>query len=296
MKKIISVIAVLCLLCSFAASAFANDVTNTFTKDIPVNVNIDAGTFSVSVPLDTISLDSTTNGKTQSSTIKNNGNLPVVIKDISIIKNENNGWSQIDNNVPFTDYKQFKIEVSGESTPIAANSTGSYQYTVSVPPIQPTRVNETIATIKVTVAVDDTFYTPVEPSLPQAVTPTLVKFNDDYYKIAEYGPYSLLLLNNTVEQYPNTIPEGAVYVNLSKDYSIPSSEGTVSYFDLTNTEIKAFYSGVTAPNNAFLLRIGSDNTTYHVDASNKVQNGTAPSTYHRPAVWVKTSSLPSLDT
>lgn len=291
MKKIISVLVILCLLSSLATFAFADNTTSVYA-------NISAGTFSVSVPT-RIDITSSKNGVKQTDTITNTGNLPVKVSSIKVT--EENGWTKIASNLSFTSYKQFKLDVTPPTSTIPVEGTASYDYTVSLPTIQPKDVNEKIATITVTVAVDDAFYAPVEPSiepsLPQAFTPTQISIsNVVYYKIAEYGAYSLLLLNDTVEYHPTSLPEGAVSVNYSKDYSIPSSEGYATFFDLSASEINAYYSGVTAPSNAFLLRIGSDNTTYHVDTSNVVQLGTPAPSYYRPAVWVETSSLPSTTT
>lgn len=275
MKKIISVIAAICLLCSFSALSFAD-------YKVPVTANISAGTFSVTVPT-SITITDSTNGKQQSYQITNTGTSAVKINSITV--NGYNNWNRVTGS--FTGFKQFQIDFSGNNEKIPGGETGTYHYTASIPANQPSSVNEQIATVEFTIAIDDSTFTPIIPQ-PLTQPSRITVLSQSFYKIATYGNYTLLIMENPVAEgaYPSIT--NAVDANTNDSISIPVA-GSPKAFDLSSTEFSKYNcENIPDTNNyVYCLRDG-----VFVENNTVTSNPYSSDRYHRYAIWVPTNILP----
>lgn len=280
MKQLISFLAAICLLCSLASVSFA-DGEDTTGRTTPVYASINGGTFSVKVP-SKIGITAENNGVLSTYTIYNMGDLPVKISSIAV--NGFGNWTQVTDN--FSAYKQFKIDITGAGEKIAAGSSGTYNYTASIPANQPNTINEQIATVVFTIDVDDTFFCPLPP---KAVSPTLVTIMDnDYYRIAEQNNCSLLLLKEPIPDGSNyQVPDCALISDISNNISLPGA-GSSNYFELSKEEFTKYCSTETNYEGTYCLRSAG----YYINFNNIVE-GSPSIINHRYAIWVPNSSLPT---
>lgn len=277
MKKFISLLAVICLLCSVVTLSFADN-----TQNMEVFLSAPAGTFSVTVP-ESLNVSNSESG---TYTIKNTGDVPVKVNAISI--RPENSWARINSDQAFSAYSQFKMDISGTDSVIQPKSDGNFGYTVAIPENQPIAINnQKIATVTFTIAVDDTFpSTPFVPTEPTAVSPTLVLYQyTEYYIIARLGDYSLLLNSTLTDNYP--AGSSPVYADTSKELSVPTENGSAMFFELSSAEFEKYCKNVLPDDNigVYYLR---DNK---IVVGNTISDEEPYSYMHRYAIWVPNSSL-----
>lgn len=295
MKKLISLIIVLCTVFSIGVTAFAYEST--------VDLNAAAPNFSITVPLSLpVTMDAAGNiTVSNDKAIVNNSAMAVKVASVSV--SGQNGWSQRAGS-EFTAANQYDIKINN-SVPdsaaasfgtIAANGgTAAVNYSVLVPR-QSSAVNQTIARVEYTFAfVDDfggggTSDTPVQDAITLLSGKYFAVDNESWQALAQCGAYTLLFSPEVTDEHfvPSALSASVAGVDVSGETSRPAA-GAGAMFDLSKTEYESFFASselLVPVSDGYMLRTSG----YAVCGNSVIQNDDGI-TAHRTAVWVLTSAI-----
>lgn len=293
MKKLISLVIVLCTVFSIGVTAFAYEST--------VDLNAAAPNFNITVPISLpVTMDAAGNiTVSNDKAIVNNSAMAVKVASVSV--SGQNGWSQRTGS-EFTAANQYDIKINNSVPDSAAASFGTIEanggtaavnYSVLVPR-QSSAVNQTIAKVEYTFAfVDDFGESTDNPSAQDVITPLSGKYvavdSESWQALAQCGAYTLLLSPEVTEEHsvPSALSTSVAGVDVSGETSRPAS-GTAAMFDLSKTEYESFFASsepLVSVSDEYMLRTYG----YAVSGNSVIQDESI--TAHRTAVWVLTSAI-----
>lgn len=281
MKKIISILFVICMLSSIASFAFADLQTD-------ILITAPAESFNVTVPTQLpVYINADGSAQTADGYIDNSSSSTVLVTNVAL--KDNYGWEYTTGE--FVNQRQYKMTINNFEPSNAANAIGSIvagerktlNYSIAIPNQHTALTNTKITTVVFTVGWADTI-----SNVPYRIAPKT--YNDgtsNWISIASCGDYTLLIKSDTSKTLD--VPSfSSVAPNTDRSISIPElvTSGNDS-FSLSVEEFNSYCVGSLHTSYDYMLRDGDNSVTPNGEPS------ITTSSNYRPAVWVKTSSLPS---